>query len=66
MHFVQQLLLYISVTALLFLLLGLYKPWLMLWWEDIQNRRRVIKLYGTIAVVSYLGYTIINKLLIAS
>lgn len=66
MYFVQQLLLYIAVTALLFLLLGLYKPWLMLWWEDVQNRRRVIKLYGTIAIVSYLGHIIINKLFIVA
>ena len=53
MEFLQQLLLYVSFTALFFLLIGLFKPWMMLWWEDVQNRRKVIKVYGTAALVSY-------------
>jgi hypothetical protein len=53
MEFIQQLLFYISITSLVFLLMGLYKPWVMLWWEDVQNRRKVIRLYGSITVVSY-------------
>ncbi|SKC75987.1 hypothetical protein [Ohtaekwangia koreensis] len=56
MNFVQQLLLYISITAFAFLVIGLYKPWAMLWWEDVQNRRKVIKLYGGIASTSYIVY----------
>lgn len=59
MNFVQQLSLYISITAFVFLILGLYKPWIMLWWEDVQNRRKVIKLYGSIASVAYLTHLII-------
>jgi hypothetical protein len=59
MNFVQQLALYISITAFAFLMLGLYKPWAMLWWEDVQNRRKVIRLYGSIASVSYLAHWII-------
>ena len=62
MEFAHRLLFYISVTALLFLLLGLYKPWAMLWWEDVQNRRKVIKLYGTIAVVSMVVYAVTSFL----
>jgi hypothetical protein len=53
MHFAQQLFLYISITAFVLLVVGLFKPWAMLWWEDIQNRRKVIKLYGAIALVTY-------------
>ena len=53
MEFVQQFFLYLSATSLIFLLIGLYKPWIMLWWEDTQNRRKVIKLYGIVAIVSY-------------
>jgi hypothetical protein len=53
MWFLQQLLLYVSFTSLLFLLIGLYKPWIMLWWEDVQNRRKVIRVYGLVAIVSY-------------
>jgi hypothetical protein len=53
MEFLQQLFLYVSFTSLLFLMVGLYKPWVMLWWEDVQNRRKVIKVYGLAAGVSY-------------
>lgn len=53
MEFLQQLFLYVSVTALLFLMIGLFKPWMMLWWEDVQNRRKVIKVYGLAAIISY-------------
>jgi hypothetical protein len=53
MEFLQQLLLYVSFTALLFLVIGLFKPWVMLWWEDVQNRRKVIKVYGLVALISY-------------
>lgn len=49
----------ISLTALLFLLIGLYKPWVMLWWEDVQNRRKVIRLYGLVSVSSYAVYWIL-------
>ena len=56
MHTVRQLFLYISVTAIVFLIMGLVKPWIMLWWEDVQNRRKVITLYGSIAVLTYLVY----------
>jgi hypothetical protein len=53
MEFVQKFFLYVSVTSLIFLVIGLYKPWIMLWWEDTQNRRKVIKVYGIVALVSY-------------
>jgi hypothetical protein len=56
MAFVQQLLLYLSFTSLLFLLIGLYKPWVMVWWEDVQNRKKVIAVYGTVALLSYAIY----------
>jgi hypothetical protein len=56
MEFAHRLLLYISVTSLVFLLLGLYKPWVMLWWEDVQNRRKVIRLYGAISVSAIVVY----------
>jgi hypothetical protein len=56
MHQVRFLFLLITGTSLLFLLAGLFKPWIMLWWEDIQNRRKVIKLYGTVALSCYAIY----------
>jgi hypothetical protein len=60
MEFAHKLLLYISITALVFLLIGLYKPWVMLWWEDVQNRRKVFRLYGSIAALAYLAYFLID------
>lgn len=62
MEFAHKLLLYISVTALIFLLIGLYSPWVMLWWEDMQNRRKVVKLYGGISVVTYTAYFVLDVL----
>lgn len=62
MEFAHKLLLYISVTALIFLLIGLYRPWVMLWWEDVQNRRKVVKLYGGISVVTYMVYFVLDVL----
>ena len=56
MEFIQQLFLYLGFTALIFLLIGLYKPWIMLWWEDVQSRRKVIKVYGVVALISFTLY----------
>ncbi|GHN00021.1 hypothetical protein WSM22_15100 [Cytophagales bacterium WSM2-2] len=53
---VRLLCFFISLASGLFLVIGLFKPWMMLWWEDVQNRRKVIKLYGTVAVAFYLIY----------
>jgi len=50
-----------AYMSLSFLLIGLVKPWWLLWWEDTQNRLKVIKLYGSIAVVSYLIGMAISK-----
>ena len=56
MYQVQLLLLFLSIACLIFLLIGLFKPWVMLWWEDVQNRRKVIKVYGLLALIFYLAY----------
>jgi hypothetical protein len=56
MAFLQQLFLYVSFTSLFFLLIGLYKPWAMLWWEDVQNRRKVLKVYGLTGLISFVLY----------
>ena len=53
---VRLLSLFVCYASLLFLILGLIKPWMMLWWEDVQNRRKVIKIYGTVAIIFYLIY----------
>jgi len=53
---VRLLCLFVSLASILFLVIGLVRPWMMLWWEDVQNRRKVIKLYGTLALTFYLIY----------
>jgi hypothetical protein len=62
MQFVRQVILYVTFTSLLFLFIGLFKPWMMVWWEDVQNRRKVIKIYGSIAIFSYGAYWLLKYL----
>ena len=59
MDFVIILFKLLGITALIFLLIGFYKPWAMLWWEDIQTRKKVIKVYGSTALICYTIYWIL-------
>lgn len=59
MEFIQRFFLYLSFAALVCLIAGLFKPWVMLWWEDVQNRKKVIKVYGTAAIVACVVYLIL-------
>ncbi len=56
MFYLQLFILLLTITCILFLIIGLFKPWSMLWWEDVQNRMKVIKAYGLLAVVFGLVY----------
>lgn len=56
MYYVRLLFLLISLTSFLFMILGLIKPWIMLWWEDVQNRKKVIQLYGTSGMLFLIIY----------
>ena len=56
MNLVQLFFLLLTTASLIFLGIGLYKPWTMLWWEDVQNRRKVIKVYGSVAILCYSTY----------
>lgn len=60
MYYVRLLILLLSITSFLFMVLGLIKPWMMLWWEDVQNRKKVIKLYGTSGLFFLIVYWILN------
>jgi hypothetical protein len=57
---VEVFLLLLTVTCLVFLGIGLYRPWVMLWWEDVQNRRKVLKIYGLLSVIFFLAYGVIR------
>jgi len=54
--YVRLLFYYLTLISLLFIAIGLWRPWVMLWWEDVSNRRKVIKVYGSIAVLFYALY----------
>jgi len=60
MYHVRLFVLLLSLTSFLFMALGLIKPWIMLWWEDAQNRRKVIKLYGTSGIFFFMIYLILH------
>ena len=45
------ILVWLMIFDFLLLMAGLYKPWIVLWWMPMQNRKRVIQLYGTIGTV---------------
>lgn len=55
-----KLSLVVSALCAVFMLIGLYKPWMMLWWEDTQNRKKVIRLYGTAAVAFFMLYQVLR------
>ena len=52
-HYAQNLsqgLIYLAAFFWVLTLLGLYKPWLALWWSDYCPRKKVLKIYGGIAL----------------
>jgi hypothetical protein len=59
MEFIQRIFLYLACASLLFLIVGLFKPWVMLWWEHTQNRKKIIKIYGSATVVTFVIYYIL-------
>lgn len=60
MYYTRLLFLLAAYTSLLFLLIGLIKPWLMLWWEDVQHRWKIIKVYGSLALFFTLIYLLLG------
>jgi len=60
MYYVRLLFLFLSYTCLIFLAIGLYKPWVMLWWEDTQNRKKIFQVYGLLACIFYGAYFVLR------
>jgi len=59
MDFLKLLLRFASITSILLLALGLYKPWVVLWWEDTQNRKKVVVLYGSVALLLWILHLLV-------
>jgi len=57
-----DLFLWLGYFFFFLLIVGLYKPWYMLWWEDVQNRKRVIYLYGSITLGLFLLHLLFSIL----
>lgn len=60
MPLVRLFLLLFSAACLIFMIIGLIKPWIMLWWEDIQNRKKILIVYGSLSIVFFLVYEILG------
>ena len=60
MVFITDLTGSICLVSFCLLLLGFYRPWVVLWWEDIQNRKKVIRVYGSIALITFLIYLVLH------
>ena len=48
----------LCVLSFVLMMIGFYKPYLIVWWEDIQNRRKVLKVYGGSTVLFFIIYLI--------
>lgn len=51
--------LFLTITSLGLLIGGLFRPWAVLWWEDIQNRRKVFKVYGTMTLLAFITWLVL-------
>ena len=59
MNVIKYCALSFALIAGLLLLVGFFRPWVALWWEPVQTRRKVIKLYGAVCVVAVILYLIL-------
>lgn len=57
---IEYLLLGSAGISVLFIFIGFYKPWVALWWEDTQHRKKVLQYYGTAAILFYVLYWIVK------
>jgi len=55
-----HLLLGFSIVFLFLTIIGLYKPWLVFWWSDFANRKKVLIYYGSTAVIAYAVYLVLS------
>lgn len=62
MPFLSQLFLFLALSCALLLIVGLFRPWTVLWWEDVQNRRKVINWYGTATLLFYVLSVVLKNL----
>jgi len=60
MQSIRLFCLLLSGASLISLLIGLFKPWWLLWWEDVQNRKKILQVYGSVPFIFFLAYLAIG------
>lgn len=60
MQSIRLFCLLLSLACLLSLIIGLFKPWLLLWWEDVQNRKKIILIYGSLSLIFFIAYIVLG------
>ena len=51
--------LFLTITSFGLMVGGLFRPWAVLWWEDVQNRRKVLRVYGTATLIALITYLVL-------
>jgi len=59
MEALKMFMLGLAVTSASLLLAGFISPVLVLWWMDYQNRLRVLRIYGSLFLISLLLYLVL-------
>ncbi len=49
----------LALVSGILLVAGLFSPVLVLWWMDYQNRLRVLRIYGSIFLISLLIWVLV-------
>jgi hypothetical protein len=57
---VRLLILFLGIASAIFLVLGMIRPWAMLWWEDVQNRKKVLYVYGSLTLLFFIAYYVLK------
>jgi hypothetical protein len=57
---VRLLVLFLGIASAFFLVLGMIRPWAMLWWEDVQNRKKVLYVYGFLTLLFFIAYYVLK------
>ena len=58
LEFIRILILWTAIFSCFLVVIGFIRPTILLWWEDTQNRIKILKFYGISAVFLLLAYYI--------
>lgn len=58
---IEYLLLACTWIGMSFIFIGFYKPWVVLWWEHTQHRKKVLQYYGVATILFYILYWFVKN-----